>query len=70
MLDASDVGHGPIATSQIGFFAYGVEDGDFINPFIWVSWTLKEAHFQLLEVSKRGIKFLFKHFKTSFLINL
>ena len=70
MFDARDVGREPIAPSQIGFFAYGDEDGDFINPMMWVSRTLKEAHFQLLEVSKRRIKSLFKHFKVSFPINL
>jgi hypothetical protein len=37
MPDARDVGRESIALSYIGFFANGVEDGDFINPLIWVS---------------------------------
>jgi hypothetical protein len=37
MFDARDVGREPIVPSQIGFFAYGVEDEDLINLLIWVS---------------------------------
>jgi hypothetical protein len=37
LLDTRDVGHESIAPSQIGFFEFGIEDGDFINPLIWIS---------------------------------